>query len=62
MILYRLALFSREILTTVPAKEQHSTFPRSLYWQPRQCSRRGAPLHTGVFIILRDHICEQPRG
>lgn len=28
MILYRLTLFSREILTTVPAKEQRSTFPQ----------------------------------
>lgn len=62
MMLYRLALLSGEILTTLPAKEQHSTFSQVTLLAAKIVLQRGDPLHTGVSIILRNHICEQPRG
>jgi hypothetical protein len=62
MMLYRLAVFSREIFITVPAKEQHSTFPQVILLAAKIVLQSGAPLHTGVSIILRNHVCEQPRG
>lgn len=60
--LCRLALFSRDILTTVPAKEQHSAFPHVTPLAAKTVLQRGAPLHTGFSIILREHVCERPRS